>query len=47
MPIVASLKSINLLVRRRGESLIQFLIRLDRAMHQTLTLGIFTDQINR
>jgi acetylglutamate kinase len=35
-----------MLVRRRGESLMQFLIRLDRAIDKALTLGIFTDQIN-
>jgi hypothetical protein len=34
------------LVRRRGESLMQFLIRLDRAIDKALTLGVFTDQIN-
>ncbi len=31
-----------MLVRHRGETLLQFLIRLDQA----LTLGIFTDEIN-
>jgi len=35
------------LVLRRGESLVQFLIRLDQALDKALTLGIFTDQINR
>jgi hypothetical protein len=35
------------LVRRGGESLVQFLIRLDQALDKALTLGIFTDQINR
>ena len=35
-----------MIVRRRGESLMQFLIRLDRAIDKALTLGIFTDQIN-
>jgi len=35
-----------MLVRRRGESLMQFLIRLDRAIEKALTLGVFTDQIN-
>jgi hypothetical protein len=32
---------------RRGESLVQFLIRLDQALDKAFTLGIFTDQINR
>jgi len=35
------------LVLRGGESLVQFLIRLDQALDKALTLGIFTDQINR
>ena len=35
-----------MIVRRRGESLMQFLIRLDWAIDKALTLGIFTDQIN-
>jgi len=35
------------LVLRDGESLVQFLIRLDQALDKALTLGIFTDQINR
>jgi hypothetical protein len=35
-----------MLVRHRGENLMQFLIRLDRAIDKALTLGIFTDQIN-
>jgi hypothetical protein len=35
-----------MLVRRRGESLVQ-LTRLDQAIDQALTLGIFTDEINR
>jgi hypothetical protein len=35
-----------MLLRRRGESLIQFLMRLDRAIDKALTLGIFTDEIN-
>jgi hypothetical protein len=36
-----------MLVRRRGESLLQLLARLDQAIDQALTLGIFTDEINR
>lgn len=36
-----------MLVRRRGESLVQLLTRLDKAIDQALTLGIFTDEINR
>lgn len=35
-----------MLVRRDGESLLQLLIRLDEAVDQALTLGIFTDEIN-
>jgi hypothetical protein len=31
-----------MLVRRRGESLMQFLIRLDRAIDKALTLGAFS-----
>jgi acetylglutamate kinase len=36
-----------MLVRRRGESLLQLLSRLDQAIDDALTLGIFTDEINR
>jgi acetylglutamate kinase len=36
-----------MLVRRRGESLPQLLARLDQAIDKALTLGIFTDEINR
>jgi acetylglutamate kinase len=35
-----------MLVRRRGESLGQLLVRLDKAIDKALTLGIFTDEIN-
>jgi acetylglutamate kinase len=35
-----------MLVRRRGESLLQLLVRLDQAIDKALTLGIFTDEIN-
>jgi hypothetical protein len=35
-----------MLVRRDGESLLQFLIRLDEAVDKALTLGIYTDEIN-
>ena len=35
-----------MLVRRRGEPLLQFLVRLDQAIDKALTLGIFTDEIN-
>ena len=35
-----------MLVRRRGESLLQLLSRLDQAIDKALTLGIFTDEIN-
>ena len=36
-----------MLVRRRGESLLQLLSRLDQAIDKALTLGIFTGEINR
>lgn len=36
-----------MLLRRRGESLSQLLLRLDQAIDQALTLGIVTDEINR
>ena len=35
-----------MLLRRRGESLSQLLVRLDQAIDKALTLGIFTDEIN-
>ena len=35
-----------MLLRRRGETLLQFLIRLDQALDKAFTLGIFTDEIN-
>ena len=35
-----------MLVRQRGESLLQLLVRLDQAIDKALTLGIFTDEIN-
>jgi hypothetical protein len=35
-----------MLVRRQGESLPQFLTRLDQAIDKALTLGLFTDEIN-
>ena len=35
-----------MLIRRRGETLLQFLVRLDQAIDKALTLGIFTDEIN-
>lgn len=35
-----------MLVRRRGESLLQLLSRLDQAIDNAQTLGIFTDEIN-
>lgn len=35
-----------MLVRRRGESLLQLLSRLDQAIDKALTLGLFTDEIN-
>ena len=36
-----------MLVRRRDESLLQLLSRLDQAIDKAITLGIFTDEINR
>jgi acetylglutamate kinase len=36
-----------MLVRRQGESLFQLLVRLDQAIDKGLTLGIFTDEVNR
>lgn len=36
-----------MLLRRRGESLSQLLVRLDQAIDKALTIGIFTDEINR
>jgi acetylglutamate kinase len=35
-----------MLVRRRRESLLQLLVRIDQAIDKALTLGIFTDEIN-
>lgn len=35
-----------MLVRRRDEILLQFLVRLDQAIDKALTLGTFTDEIN-
>ena len=35
------------LVRRRGESLAQLLVRLDHAVDNAISLGLFTDQLNR
>jgi hypothetical protein len=36
-----------MLVRRRTETLSQLLTRLDQALDKALTLGIFTDEVNR
>ena len=36
-----------MLLRRRGESLSELLVRLDQAIDKALTVGIFTDEINR
>jgi hypothetical protein len=33
-------------MRRRGESLLQLLVRLDQAIDKALTLRTFTDEIN-
>ena len=35
-----------MLVRRKDETLSQLLIRLEQALDQAFTLGIFTDEIN-
>lgn len=35
-----------MLVRRRGETLSQLLVRLDRAIYKALAEDIFTDEIN-
>ena len=35
-----------MLVRRRGENLAQFLVRLDQAIDKALTDDIYTDEIN-
>jgi hypothetical protein len=34
------------LVRRRGETLVQFLMRLDKAIDKALTDDVYTDEIN-
>jgi hypothetical protein len=39
--------TLAMLVRRRDESWVQLLTRLDQAINKALTLGIFTDEINR
>ncbi len=36
-----------MLRRRKGETLLQLLCRLDQAIDKALTLGIFTDEIDR
>jgi len=33
-------------VRRRGESFLELLARLDQAVDKALTVGVFTDEIN-
>lgn len=38
--------SLAMLRRRRGESFLQLLARLDSAVHKALTEQIFTDEIN-
>ena len=35
-----------MLLRRRGESLSQLLVRLDQAIDKAFTLGLFSDEIN-
>ena len=39
--------SLAMLRRRKGESLVQLLIRLDQAIQKALEEDIFTDEINR
>jgi hypothetical protein len=39
--------SLAMLKRRKGESLVQLLIRLDQAIQKALEENIFTDEINR
>ena len=36
-----------MLIRRRDESLLHLLTRLDQALDDALTLGKFTDEVNR
>ena len=39
--------NLAMLRRRKGETLLELLTRLDRAIDKAETLGIFTDEINR
>ena len=39
--------NLAMLRRRKGETLLELLIRLDQDVNQAETLGIFTDEINR
>ncbi|HUZ93445.1 MAG TPA: hypothetical protein VMU57_00880 [Edaphobacter sp.] len=39
--------NLAMLRRRKGETLLQLLIRLDQAIDKAETLGIFADEINR
>jgi hypothetical protein len=39
-------RCLAMLVRRRGETLVRFLMRLDRAIDKALTDDIYTDEIN-
>src|SRR4029077_7570733 len=39
-------RCLAILVRRRGETLVQFLMRLDRAIDKALTEDVYTDEIN-
>jgi hypothetical protein len=38
--------TLAMLERRKGDTLLQLLARLDQAIDKALTLGIFTDEIN-
>jgi hypothetical protein len=38
--------TLAMLQRRKGETFLQLLARLDQAIDKALTLGIFTDEIN-
>jgi hypothetical protein len=39
-------RCLAMLVRRRGETLVQFLMRLDKAIDKALTDDVYTDEIN-
>ena len=39
-------RCLAMLVRRRGETLVQFLMRLDKAIDKALTEDVYIDEIN-